>query len=44
VEPAHRVRWFTEVEVAAEAGVPDDCRVQLKELFGIVGEGSAVAL
>jgi 8-oxo-dGTP pyrophosphatase MutT (NUDIX family) len=44
VEPAHLVRWFTEVEVAAEPGVPDDCRVQLKELFGVVGEAAAAAV
>ena len=32
----HEVRWFTEVEAAAEPGMSEDSRLQAKELFAVV--------
>ncbi len=36
----HEVRWFTEQEAAEVEGLSEDSRLQVKQLFAVIGDGS----
>lgn len=36
----HEVRWFTEQEAAEVEGLSEDSRLQVKQLFAMIGDGS----
>ena len=36
----HEVRWFTEQEASEVEGLSEDSRLQVKQLFAMIGDGS----
>lgn len=40
-EPGHRVRWFTESELAEDPQIAEDSRLQAKELFARIDSAAA---